>query len=173
MSDCPDLCTGPGLRAAYIAHHDAILAYCMHQLRDHGLAEEITQEVFVRAWRYCPPAKPDRNWLRCWLLAVARNLVIDAARARKRRPPVIRDLPTEPDRAAPGADLVDLLHTGWAVRDAAAALPAAQRAALRLVILEDRSYHEASTALGVPVGTVKSRVHYALRELRERTALAG
>jgi RNA polymerase sigma-70 factor (ECF subfamily) len=172
MSDCHGLCTAPGLRAAHTAHHDAILGYCVRQLGDHGLAEEITQEVFVRAWRHCPPAKPDQNWLRCWLLAVARNLVIDAARARKRRPPLVRDLPTEPDRAANATDLVETLHTGWTVRDAAAKLPAAQRAALRLVILEDRSYHDASAALGVPVGTVKSRVHYALRELREHTTAA-
>src|SRR2546430_1774964 len=101
---CLGLCTGAGIPAAHATHSNTVIGYCVRLLGDGGLAEEIAKEPFVRAWRHCPGVVgADPNWLRCWLLAIAGTLVIDAAGARRRRPPL-----AQPHRpvAEPGVDQV-------------------------------------------------------------------
>lgn len=169
---CSGLCTESGLRAAYAAHAPAVGGYCRRAVRDRGLAEELLQEAFVRAWRSCPDvgpeAAPDGHRLRCWLLAVARNLCIDAARAAACRPPLARDpVQAEPvDRGAHVVDVSERVQARRTVHDALSSLPETHRAAVRLVVIDDRTYRAAATELGIPEGTVKSRVHHALRALR-------
>jgi RNA polymerase sigma-70 factor (ECF subfamily) len=172
--DCAQLCTPRGLATAYAAHAGELTGYCHRALADHGLAEEITQEVFVKAWRHCArfdgrnartgESKPAVR-LRRWLFAIARNAMIDAARSRGRRPGVHPD----PDRAAHQADPTDLFDrydTAEQVYGRLARLSAEHRAILTAIFIEELRYEQAATRLGVPLGTVKSRVYYALRVLR-------
>lgn len=128
--------------------------YLVHLVRDHALAEDITQEVFLRAHRKLHTLEhPDR--FVPWLLATARNAAYDAGRYKKRRP-----LDLLGDREWPAEHAHDP-HLGLEVRDALARLEDPLREALVLVGMIGFTYQEAADVIGVPEGTVKSRVFRA------------
>ena len=162
--DCARLCTTSGMSDAHARFAAELTGFGHRRLGDRGLAEEITQEVFVRAWRRCRTYTGETGELRTWLFAIARNAVVDAARARGRRPV------TAPPEAAlhlpDPTDHVETLHTTWQVRSALRRVSGDHRAVVTAVFLSDNSYADAATALGIPLGTLKSRVYYALRALR-------
>ncbi|WP_246124009.1 sigma-70 family RNA polymerase sigma factor [Nocardia bhagyanarayanae] len=138
-------------------------------LGDAGLAEHAVQETLLRAWRSCSLFDARRGSVRTWLLAIERNVIIDIARARAARPfdtawDEIGDAGESPVAHPDFADgLIDVLL----VAELLSRLPSAQREAVVEVILRDRAYREVAADFGVPVGTVKTRVHYALRSLRQ------
>ena len=87
--DDPGLGSEAALRAAYAAHGAELYRFALRQLGDDGLAQEVVQEVFLRAWRRADSFDPSVASLRVWLFAIARNAVIDEARraaGRARRP---------------------------------------------------------------------------------------
>jgi RNA polymerase sigma-70 factor (ECF subfamily) len=139
-------------------------------LGDAGLAEEVVQEAFVRAWRACAAFDPDGPPMLAWLSVILRNVALDGIRARGRRPSLTRSAPTEAALAStlPDADRV-LLRLQ--LREALAALHDDHRTAVVETVLRDRPYDAVAAELGVPVGTVRSRAHYALRRMRR--ALEG
>jgi RNA polymerase sigma-70 factor, ECF subfamily len=169
---CARLCTGDGFAQAHAALSGELTGYCRKALADHGLAEEITQDVFLRAWRHCSGFRmPDGDArdrvarLRTWLFAIARNAVIDAVRGRGRRPA----LHAEADQAAQLADPSDTFaryDTAEEVYRGLAGLTPDGRAILTAIFIEELTYEQAAARLGIPVGTAKSRVYYALRALR-------
>lgn len=71
--DCARLCTTDGMADAYARFAAELTGFCHHRLGDRGLAEEITQEVFVRAWRRCRTFTSATGQLRTWLFAIARG----------------------------------------------------------------------------------------------------
>ncbi len=140
----------------------------MRGLGDSGLAEHAVQETLLRAWRSCAGFDERKGTVRTWLLAIERNVMIDIARARASRPADTNwDEITElSDVRFANPDFAERLVDGLLVADLLARLPESQRAAVVEVILRDRAYQEVADDFGVPVGTVKTRVHYALRSLR-------
>lgn len=170
---CARLCTDAGMTAAYAKHAGELTAFSRRALADHGLAEEITQEVFVRAWRHCGrfdasldvAGRTLANPLRTWLYAIARNAVIDAVRTRRRRP-VLHPDPARELRLVDQRDTYARFDTADEVRSGLARLSAVHRDAVVAVFLDELTYEQAATRLGIPVGTVKSRAFYALRTLR-------
>lgn len=156
------------VRAAYAAHGPELHRFALRALGDSGLAEEAVQEAFVRAWRSSHRYDPARASQRTWLFAILRNVVIDLARARRVRPPLsAREDGTE----AVTDDGIEQALTRWQVEAALAALGADHRRALVEVHWRGRPYAEVAAELGVPEGTVKSRVHHGLRAMR--SALEG
>jgi RNA polymerase sigma-70 factor, ECF subfamily len=112
-----------------------------------------------------------------WLLQVARNRAIDRLRARGRRQRMVERLGTAiPDamRAAPPPDPNEAALPGWhvhrAVHSALAALPVEQRETVHLAYFEGNTHSEIAERLGVPVGTVKTRLRLAYGRLRESLA---
>jgi RNA polymerase sigma-70 factor (ECF subfamily) len=162
----PRLDTEAGIRAAYREHGGVLLHHAEQSLRDRGLAEEAVQETFVRAWRHADRFDPRIGGLRTWLFAILRNVVIDLARARAVRP----TLSTEPERldahGTPVVDDTEAILTTWELSEALSQLSEEQRRAIVETHLRSRSYAEVAAELGVPVGTVRSRVFYGLRALR-------
>jgi RNA polymerase sigma-70 factor (ECF subfamily) len=140
----------------------------MRRLGDFGLAEHAVQETLLRAWRSCASYDPDKASVRTWLLAIERNALTDIARVRSARPGESSwdDLDERADRRWVQADFAEDLADGLLVQQLLARLPQVQRHAVEQVILYDRAYRDVAADLGVPVGTVKTRVHYALRSLR-------
>jgi RNA polymerase sigma-70 factor, ECF subfamily len=150
------------VRALYHEHAGPLLRYVLRLTAgDRQRAEDIVQETLLRAWLH-PAAIADRP-ARPWLFAVARNLAVDAHRARRARP-------QEVGEAALGLvavpDEVDRVLESWAVADAMRALRAEHRNVLLETYYRGRSVAEAATVLGIPPGTVKSRTFYALRALK-------
>jgi RNA polymerase sigma-70 factor (ECF subfamily) len=154
------------LRAAYDAHGPELYRFARRSLADAALAEDAVQEAFVRAWRASAAYDPARSSQRTWLFAILRNVVIDFARARRVRPPLA---PAEAGESGSGPradDDIDRVLTTWQVEAALAALDDEHRRVLVEVHWRGRPYAEVADDLGIPAGTVKSRVYYGLRALR-------
>jgi RNA polymerase sigma-70 factor (ECF subfamily) len=130
---------------------------------DRQQAEDVVQETMVRAWRQAGQLDLASPSLMPWLVTVARRIVIDQGRRRRARPAETGDQMLE---NVPVADTTEDLLRKVVVVEAMQALSAAHREILNETILRDRTVNQAAEALGIPVGTVKSRVYYALRALR-------
>lgn len=128
---------------------------------DRHQAEDVVQETLLRAWRH-PAALEDRP-IRPWLFTVARNLVVDAHRARRARPLETGDAGLT---SVPAADDIGRALESWMFAEALADLSAEHRTVLIETYYRGRSVAEAASALGIPPGTVKSRSYYALRALK-------
>lgn len=153
------------LRALHAAHAPAVHAFALRATGDAQIAEEITQDTFVRAWRALDRYDPQRGDVQAWLFAIARNLVVDSHRWRGARP--VTPVPAERlDRPAETATDIDRAVEVWQVADALQGLSSAHRDAIVEIHLRGASVAEAAERLGVPPGTVKSRVYYGLRALR-------
>jgi RNA polymerase sigma-70 factor, ECF subfamily len=152
------------VRADLDAHGGELLHVIRRALDDDELAREVLQDVFVRAWRAHDRYDPATASRRTWLFAIARNAVIDAVRSRQRRPRAVSE-PGEGDLVTGHAaiDVADRLSLEVAMRT----LSDEHRSALLEVHVRGRSYDDVASELDVPVGTVRSRVFYALRKLRD------
>jgi len=151
-----------GVRAAYRAYGAELFGFASRSLGDHGLAEEAVQETFLRAWRAADRYDPAIAPLRTWLYSIMRNVVIDLSRARASRPAV-----AEGGAAIQaGADEFDSALVSWQVEEGLRRLGEDHRRVLIETYYRARPYAEVATELGIPEGTVKSRVYYALRALR-------
>jgi RNA polymerase sigma-70 factor, ECF subfamily len=152
------------LRRLWEEHAAALLSFALQLTGgDRGTAEDVVQETLLRAWRNGDALDPSRGPARPWLLTVARRVVIDHHRARGARPSEVDD------RGLAGIgveDGVDAALDAWLVTDALATLTPEHREALVQTYYAGRTVRETATLLGVPPGTVKSRVFYGLRALK-------
>ena len=143
---------------------------------DRALAEDLTQETFLRLVRHRAKYKPQATF-RTYLYTVARNLFIDRYRSKKSAPRMIStDLRIDEDGATIG-DLVPANETGAVdrlqtkeaaglVRKALEEIPEPQREVFLLAEAQGLKYREIAAILDVPVGTVKSRMNAAVTRLR-------
>ena len=137
---------------------------------DRQHAEDVVQETMVRAWRQAGKLDLTEPSLMPWLATVARRIVIDDKRRRSVRPTEMGDEMLE---NAPVSDSTEDLLRKVVVTEALQQLSPAHREVLSETILRDRTVNEAAEILGIPVGTVKSRVYYALRAPRVVLAERG
>ena len=154
------------LREVFELHGPELYRLCRRLLGDPGAAEDLLQEVLVKAWRARARFDADVASRRTWLFAIARNAAADALRARSVRPslaPAGADTRVV-DVAAP--DQLDRLADVAVLRDALRVLPSGTRDAVVLTQGLGLTHEEVGRRLGVPPGTVKSRVHGGLRRLR-------
>jgi RNA polymerase sigma-70 factor (ECF subfamily) len=159
----PMLASNDGVRAVYAAHGPELYRFALRSLGDRGLAEEAVQETFVRAWQAAGRFDDRLGSLRTWLFAIVRNVVVDLARARSVRPALARD---DGNVVVVLDDEIDRVLVAWQVEDALQRLTEEHRFALVEVHYKGRAYHEVAGDVGVPVGTMKSRVYYALKAMR-------
>ena len=148
------------VREAYAAHSSELYGFAVRSLRDPGLAEEAVQETFLRAWRAGDRYDPELGSLRTWLFAILRNVVIDLGRARAARPGVAVGT------VEAGHEPLEQVLLSWQVEEALRRIGDDHRRVLVETYYRGRPYAEVAEQLGVPEGTVKSRVYYGLRALR-------
>ncbi len=148
------------VRAAYAAHAGELYGFAVRSLGDSGLAEEAVQETFVRAWRAGDRFDPEVGSLRTWLFAILRNVVIDLSRARSVRPAVAEA------GIEPSTDPLEQALHSWQIEEALRRIGDQHRQVLIETYYRGRPYAEVAAELGVPEGTIKSRVYYGLRALR-------
>ncbi len=142
----------------------ALLAFVLRLTGgDRGRAEDIVQETLLQAWRHPAALDPERGPVRPWLLTVARRIAIDQHRARQARPHEVGDDGLDEQLTDDG---IDQALERWLVADALASLAPAHREALLHTYYAGRTVTEAAVTLGVPAGTVKSRLFYGLRALK-------
>jgi RNA polymerase sigma factor (sigma-70 family) len=135
---------------------------------DPGTAEDVSQEAFVRAWRYAASYDARRGTVLTWLLTIARNVAVDRLRLRQPEP-------LDPDMVAAK---LQLHHAGEArdehaavadreeLRKALAILPEDQRRALLLAAYFGRTAAEVAELEAIPVGTAKTRIRTAMHRMR-------
>ena len=154
------------LATLYDRHIRTALGLAYRITGDQETAEEAVQEAFLSLWRGAGTYRPDRGAVRTWLLTMVRNRSIDVLRAPARQPHIrsVEDLPL----AAPDDPLQEAITaaSGAAVRAAVATLPPDQRLTVELAYFAGLSYPEIAARMGVPLGTVKSRLRLALERLR-------
>lgn len=138
-----------------------VFSYLRHVLRDRGAAEDVFQQVFTEVWRRGATYDPQRGSLATWVLTIARSRAIDELR-RRRPEPLDPDTMPETSIPAPQDEALDR----WRVAHLLTRLPVEERELLRLRFYLDLSQTEIAAQLGVPLGTVKSRMVRGLERLR-------
>lgn len=146
-----------------------VFAWIVRIVRDRGVAEDLTIETFWRIYRARLRFRPDGNFS-AWAHRIATNLALNHLRRRHSHLEVT--LPD--DLAQPGSSEVSVQQeTGEQIRRAVLTLPARLQVVVMLAMVEERPYQEIADALGIAVGTVKSRVFRAVRILRKRLERMG
>jgi RNA polymerase sigma-70 factor (ECF subfamily) len=137
-------------------------------VRDRAQAEEVAQEVYVEAWTSAPRFDSELGSPTAWLNTIAHRKAVDRVRSSERSSArEQRHFDAETQRVAVDtSDIVVAQDQGERVRAALEQLPEAQRTAVRLAYFEGRSYREVAEFLGLPLGTVKTRIRDAMKRLR-------
>jgi RNA polymerase sigma-70 factor (ECF subfamily) len=151
----------PALFTGLYERHGLALRRYVARRVGHGAGDDLSSEVFVRAFRARARFRPDHESALPWLLGVANNVIADHRRMERRRLAALQRLASET------TGLVEHRHDGLAPELVAAlrALPALERDTLLLVVWGELTQDEAAVALGVPVGTVSSRITRARKRL--------
>ncbi len=159
----------------YDRYVDLVYSASLRVLGDPGLAEDATQDIFVRLWRRPETFVPERGRFLSWLMSVVRNRAVDELRARGRRrrregvsateseEDAMAALPSEDDDPAATAQLHE---EQVLVRGALCQLPAEQRRALELAYFRGLTQQEIALLLHEPLGTVKTRIRLGMQKLR-------
>lgn len=150
-------------------HHAGVYAYLRRLARSPDVAEDLTQDTYAQAWKHVGSLRRSAS-LRAWLLTIARNEFLQWLRARRPEEPLPDGL-TRAASAEPSAE-VRLFASERAghLRSAVARLEPSLQEAVGLHYFQDLSLREVSEVLGIPTGTVKSRLNRALSELRLHVA---
>jgi RNA polymerase sigma-70 factor (ECF subfamily) len=151
-------------------YRDKVFRLTFSMLRDRAMAEDTTQDIFLRVWRALP-GFAGQSALSTWIYAIAKNACL--SELRKRRPMVSLDQNDDEDSynpavaalAAPDADDSATVSVGQLLDQ----LPERYRQAVVLFYMEDKSYEQTATSLGLPLGTVKALLHRARKRLIELT----
>lgn len=132
-------------------------------------AEEIAQSTMIAVWRKAHQFDPATAGAPAWIFTIARNLRIDLFRRRARadRLEAGQDLPDAPDQAEPADILISRGQDAARITSALKQLSAEQSMVVRLSFIEERPHPEIASVLGIPLGTVKSRIRLAMNRLRD------
>ena len=153
---------GDAFAELYRRYTRPVLSLALRRLGDHGRAEDALQDAFAAIWRSAGSFDRVRGHGGAWLYTIARNAIIDAARRRPEAPTETReeasDEPGPPDRA-------ERAWLSFRVHRALEELSDAERIVIELAYWRGLSQSEISAALGVPLGTVKTRTRNALGRL--------
>lgn len=159
-------------RSAFAALFDhygpRVKSYLLKLGADRGLAEDLVQDVMLAVWRRAATYDPAQAGVATWIFTIARNKRIDALRRGPRADfdPTDPALAPEPPRSPD--DEADAVQWEGAIAEAVAAMPREQAEIIRLAYYEDISHSDIAARIGVPLGTVKSRLRLAMARLRSR-----
>ncbi len=166
--------TGPEtlLSQLMAEHGPAVLRHAMRWTNDAQRAEDVAQETWIRAWKHLDRMTQSHGSVRGWLLRVTHNVAVDQHRARSARPlEVVIDESFDPP--APVTESDENVLQELNLHHILAAVPEPVRAVMVEVYVHDRTAAQAAATLGIPVGTVKSRLHYGLINLRNQAGELG
>jgi RNA polymerase sigma-70 factor, ECF subfamily len=161
-------------QAEALQHLDAVYRYAYALTRERSEAEDLTQDTFLQALRHWDQFRPGTN-ARAWLFTICRNLFLRQRERRAREEPMenaaLDGIAAAAQAAAAPSDagraLFDAPELGDVIRRELDKLPAEYREVVELSDLQDQSYADIAQVLGVPLGTVKSRLFRGRRLLQE------
>lgn len=156
------------LAALYDRYGRISFALAFRIVNDHGIAEDVVQEAFLRLWHQAGSYQASRGTVRSWLLSIVHHRAIDVLRSREHRSE--RDLPLERAESVPGStdvwQQVSRSLDREVIHEALASIPAVQREAIELAYFGGYTYTEIAAMMNVPLGTVKSRLRLGLERMR-------
>lgn len=161
------------LSTLYNRYGDIVYSTALRVLRDVHLAEDVSQEVFMRLWRQPDKYAAEKGSFVTWLLSVTRNRAVDWLRRRRRRFRYETASPEQLEMEIPAGDCDDpalsaeQLEQRRTVRALLASLPREQRRAIELAYFGGFSNREVALLQGAPLGTVKTRIRLGMMRLRE------
>ena len=156
----------------YARYARPVFSLALRVLGDEAEAEEVTQDVFERAWRHAPSFDRSRGRFGTWLLSMTHHVAIDAVRRRRRRPVAVGGESGELALQLLADPKIDVAAStiehvaGAQIRAALLALPEPQRQAIELAYFRGMSHLEIAATLGDPLGTVKARIRRGMERLR-------
>lgn len=162
---------GEPLEALVERYSGPLFGFGLRLLRDRGMAEEMVQDTFVRLWRGAGRYDPERGSVRTFVYTIARNAAIDLQRRAASRPLATDE--GDLGSAGAGDEPFDKLVLGLDVRSALQTLSDKHRQTLELAYDDDLTQRQIAERLGIPLGTVKTRSHHALRALRQELEVRG
>lgn len=153
-----------GLAGAYEAHGALVHTLCA---RAHpAAAADLTQEVFLAAWKARDRFDPSRGPLAAWLVGITKNKIVDAYRKQGRQVPTTGEPRGGTASLADGREPIDRLADRLLVTEALATLPERPQQIVRLAFFDDLTHDQIAERTGVPLGTVKSDIRRGLARLR-------
>jgi len=158
-----------GLTALYDRYGRLVYSLALRIVRDQGDAEDVTQEVFVQAWRQAQRFDTERGSVAAWLLTVTRARAIDLLRRRRvRAQPAEHTLAENPDNSPRQDVQLESTERAKKIRAALDSLPLVQRLTIELAFFDGLTHAEIAEQLEIPLGTVKTRVRQGLLRLRDK-----
>jgi RNA polymerase sigma factor (sigma-70 family) len=160
------------LAALFRRHANVIYNYCFRRLGDWGAAEDVVSIVFLEAWRRRDAdVRPGK--VLPWLYGIATNVVRNRRRSERRYAAALRRLPPDGPAPDPADDVVARADDERRMKrllGRVSELPQGEQDVLALCVWSELSYEDAASALGLPIGTVRSRLSRARSRLRELDA---
>ncbi|HUC43632.1 MAG TPA: sigma-70 family RNA polymerase sigma factor [Candidatus Sulfotelmatobacter sp.] len=157
---------------AALAHLSSLFNFALKLTRNRERAEDLVQETYLRAYRASESFTPGTN-MKAWLFQILKNAQLNVYRSAKTHP---EEVPLEPDEdrwaelsgpETPESIVMNGLLDGE-IQDALDAVPTEYREVVVLAILEEMSYREIADILGIPIGTVMSRLHRGRKILQAK-----
>jgi RNA polymerase sigma factor (sigma-70 family) len=159
------------LAEAYRAMSPLVYTLALRSLGERASADDVTQEVFIRAWKSRTSYRPEAARLPAWLIGITRNAINDALSARSRQQDLERSA-LQLVRSDPAAEVevkdVEAVADRITLEDELERLGDPQKAIMRLAFYEDLTHDQISSRLQLPLGTVKSHIRRSLTRLRAR-----
>lgn len=153
-----------GLREAYDAHGRLVYSICRRALDDEA-AKDVTQEVFVSAWRGREQFDPSRGTLGAWLVGITKRRIVDHLRSEGRHANR-RAGESAAEAGAPEDERIEQVVDQVVVADALRSLPSRTRQVIELAYVHDLTHHDIADETGLPLGTVKSDIRRGLLRIR-------
>lgn len=148
-------------------YSSTLLGFLIRILNSKAEAEDVLQEVFVQVWQHAPSYDATRGRVLTWLITIARNRAIDRLRALdSRESTAIKSTKEIVEDALSAVDEAIQSEQAEMVRHALSQIPEIQRDALLLAYFERLSQSEIAERVGIPLGTVKTRIRSGLKKLR-------
>jgi RNA polymerase sigma-70 factor (ECF subfamily) len=160
------------LERLYDRYEKTVYAFAYRFAGEAMLAEEIVQELFMRIWNHAERYDVSQGKLTTWMFAITRNIAIDQLRKRQNRTAAQTSESVELDQLADEGESpeeqFDRKWVGEEVKAAVRQLSGDQRQVLELVYYQGFTHQEVSERQGIPLGTVKSRIRLAMKQLKDR-----
>lgn len=151
------------VRRMHAEHGDSLYSWAVRRLGNPVDAEEVVAESLAKAWDKHDQFDPERGSERAWLFGILRNAAADHHRGKVRRLRLVTEVPRPEDETDSG---IESLAESSVVRDALMDLSDEHREVIAEAYFAGRSVSQISSRLGIPSGTVKSRMYYGMRNLR-------
>jgi RNA polymerase sigma-70 factor (ECF subfamily) len=157
------------LMELYQAYGNLVYSLALRVLRNPGLAEEVTQDVFLKIWQQPERWNPALGQFNSWLLAITRNAAIDRLRKEQRQTPGPSEQFDAISEISGQTPLIDdpRWYDGQLLARLLAQIPPDQRHLIELAFYQGYTHSELAQSLNLPLGTVKTRLRTGLQKLRQ------